>query len=101
MNEHSLMPPILFSRKSHPHGSHFLRFPEELSGIGCYGNIILRQLMGVGYELHWMKGIIANVRSSSSFTSLNTNDIESYGCIHGSHDNRRNIAISLNRLVAL
>ena len=35
------------------------RFPEELSGPGCFGSSIIRILAGSGYSLFWAQSIYA------------------------------------------
>lgn len=50
------MLPVLFNMTAGPHGRDFVRFPEELSGHGCYGSASLRVLAGSGYTLYWATG---------------------------------------------
>jgi hypothetical protein len=49
LKERSLLLPVIFNTSSSPHGKDFVRFPEEMSGIGCYGASIYRILTGSGY----------------------------------------------------
>lgn len=45
--------PVIFNRTRSPHGIHFLRFPEELDRIGCFGGVHLDAFVGAGYTLYW------------------------------------------------
>jgi len=50
---HTLSLPFVFNQTAGAHGGGFVRFPEELSGPGCFGSIILRVLAGSGFHLRW------------------------------------------------
>jgi len=45
--------PFIFNQSAGAHGGGFVRFPEELSGPGCFGSIIFRILAGSGFHLRW------------------------------------------------
>ena len=40
----------------------YCRFPEELSGPGCFGDVMLTVLESAGYDMHWAPAL-ANMRS--------------------------------------
>jgi hypothetical protein len=79
------------------------RFPEELSGDGCFGSTILRVIAGSGYKLYWApqnafvkseesaatlfdkSNVTVGVQSRSSSTEREgerEGEGESCGCIH-------------------
>ena len=83
----SMAIPIVFKPSDGPHGAGFVRFPEELSGAGCYGSIIYRILAGSGFHMRW-SGVYAiapnnDVGISSSDTSKKS---ESCSCAYESSD---------------
>lgn len=54
LKERSLLLPVIFNVTASPHGKDFVRLPEEMSGIGCYGASIYRILTGSGYVSHYI-----------------------------------------------
>ena len=74
------MYPIVFNTSSSVHGSKFVRFPEELSGSGCYGSSILRILAGSGYVSHWSNKIFAEEHGKGSNLAVGTQS--SCGCFY-------------------
>lgn len=117
MREKSLMIPILFNSVANKHGRSFVRFPEELSGFGCYDTVILRILIGIqlililsitqrvliylvlsssgsGYTLKWSKHVYSHI-SEHNATSL----IEDSGCLHSQEwQSYRDALVSFDRL---
>ena len=59
------------------YGNDFIRFPEELSGHGCFGTTIFRILMGSGYRLYWLPNVfgITSEQYSSLYGICINNDI--------------------------
>eukprot|EP01041_Mallomonas_annulata_P003766 gene3766-7476_t len=53
----SVFLPVAFDRNKSQHGKSFVKFPEEISGPGCFGSLSLGVLQGMGYDLKWKKGI--------------------------------------------
>jgi len=67
----TLMPPFAFNVSAGPHGTGFVRFPEELNGVGCLGASILRILAGSGYVLHWQNATMyAQAGDPSTLTTV-------------------------------
>jgi hypothetical protein len=51
------------------------RFPEELSGSGCFGSSIIRILSGSGYSLFWAQSTYA-VASELTVTQCGCKDTD-------------------------
>jgi hypothetical protein len=49
----TIMLPVLFNQEGNHHSRTFVRFPEELSGAGCFGTSIISVLAGGGYSVFW------------------------------------------------
>ena len=76
-----MMYPIAFNTSASIHGSHFVRFPEEMNGPGCFGSTILRILAGSGYELQWPSHIFVQEHGQGSPFSFGSQHY--CGCSHG------------------
>ena len=53
IKSNSMMLPVMFNVSAGLHGKGFVRLPEELSGVGCFGNMIVRVLAGSGFKVLW------------------------------------------------
>lgn len=53
IKSNSMMLPVMFNVSAGLHGKGFVRLPEELSGIGCFGSMIVRILAGSGFKVLW------------------------------------------------
>lgn len=53
IKSNTMMVPVLFNVSAGLHGKGFVRLPEELSGIGCFGSMIVRILAGSGFKVLW------------------------------------------------
>eukprot|EP01036_Dinobryon_divergens_P022579 gene22579-30844_t len=73
--ESTVMVPIFFDTTVSQHGKGFVRFPEELSGSGCFGSSIIRILSGSGYSLFWAQSIYA-VASELTVTQCGCKDTD-------------------------
>ena len=50
---HILMLPTIINRTQSLHGATFLKFPEEIDNVGCFGGLYLSVFSGAGYVLQW------------------------------------------------
>lgn len=80
--EKAALLPSIFNTKVSAHGSHFVRFPEELDGVGCYGSVLFSLLVGSGYNLQWASPLISTTSRSSR--SNKSTGASACGCTHGS-----------------
>jgi len=53
IKSNTMMVPVLFNVSAGVHGKGFVRLPEELSGVGCFGSMIVRILAGSGFKVLW------------------------------------------------
>lgn len=59
------------------------RFPEELSGLGCYGGANVRVLQGSGYLLQWSQKVYAlHNRYHSSDSGDKSSEAPRYQAVH-------------------
>ena len=74
------------------------RFPEELSGVGCFGSSIFRTLPGAGYSLYWAQNVVGvvNTQPSSVSSSFNSSRIQC-GCVAGDVGMRGDMMVLVNR----
>lgn len=75
------MYPVVFNVSATVHGSQFVRFPEEMSGPGCFGSAILRILAGAGYELRWPSAVFTQEHGQGSVLEFGSQ--HSCECAHG------------------